>query len=107
MPFEELKAKQSSMWGTGSYEPIVGLTEEVHERLVERLDPQPGERFLDVATGTGAVALRAAGFGADVTGVDLAPALVETARRRADHEGLSVRFDVGDAENLPYEDGSF
>jgi SAM-dependent methyltransferase len=107
MAFEELKAKQSVMWGTGSYEPIVGLTEELHERLVEHLDPQPGERFLDVATGTGAVALRAARAGADVTGVDLAPALVETARRRAGHEGLSADFKVGDAENLPFEDGSF
>ena len=107
MAFEELKAKQSVMWGTGSYEPIVGLTEELHERLVERLDLRPGERFLDVATGTGAVALRAARAGADVTGVDLAPALVETARRRADHEALSVRFEVADAEELPYDEASF
>ena len=107
MSFEELKAKQSVMWGTGSYEPIVGLTQELHERLVERLDPQPGERFLDVATGTGAVALRAARTGAEVTGVDLAPALVEMARRRADHEGVSVQFEVGDAESLPYADGRF
>jgi SAM-dependent methyltransferase len=107
VPFEELKAKQSVMWGTGSYEPIVGLTEELHERLVERLHPRPRERFLDVATGTGALALRAARAGADVTGVDLAPALVETAQRRANHEGVSVQFDVGDAENLPYADDSF
>lgn len=107
MSFEELKAKQSVMWGSGSYEPIVDLTEEIHERLVERVDPRPREGFLDVATGTGAVALRAARAGADVTGVDLAPALVETARLRAGHEGLSVRFDVGDAESLPYEDASF
>jgi SAM-dependent methyltransferase len=107
LPFEELKEKQSVIWGAGSYEPIVEITREVHERLVDRLDPQPGERFLDIATGTGAIALRAARAGADVTGLDLAPALIDTARRRADEEGLSVRFDVGDAENLPYEDDSF
>jgi SAM-dependent methyltransferase len=105
--FEELKAKQSVIWGAGSYEPIVEITSEVHERLIDRLVPQPGERFLDVATGTGAVALRAARAGADVTAVDLAPALIETARRNAEREGLSVRFEVGDAEHLPYADASF
>jgi ubiquinone/menaquinone biosynthesis C-methylase UbiE len=107
MAFEELKAKQSVMWGAGSYEPIVDITRDVHERLVARLEPRPGERWLDVATGTGAIALRAAQAGALVTGVDLAPALVETARRRADEAELSLRFDVGDAENLPYESASF
>jgi SAM-dependent methyltransferase len=105
--FEELKAKQSVLWGAGAYEPIVDITREVHERLVARLEPNPGEQWLDVATGTGAVALRAAQAGAEVTGVDLAPALVETARKRAEEAGLSVRFDVGDAEGLPYEGGSF
>jgi SAM-dependent methyltransferase len=79
----------------------------VHDRLVAALEPKPGERWLDIGTGTGAVALRAARAGAEVTGVDLAPSLVETARRRAAEEGLDVRFEVGDAEALPVEDASF
>jgi SAM-dependent methyltransferase len=79
----------------------------MHVDLLGRLDPRPGERWLDVACGPGAAARRVAGAGADVTGVDLSPALIETARRRAAQEGLSLRLDVGDAEQLPYEDASF
>lgn len=62
---------------------------------------------MDVATGTGAVARRAAHAGARVTGVDFAPALIESAQRLAQEEGLDARFDVGDAEALPYADASF
>lgn len=107
MAFEELKQRQSVVWGSGPYEPIVHMTAEIHDRLVEVLDPKPGERWLDVACGTGAVSLLAARGGADVTGVDLAPALIETARRKAEAAGLEVRFDVGDAESLPYDDEAF
>jgi SAM-dependent methyltransferase len=70
----------------------------VHERLVRALEARPGVRWLDVATGTGALALLAARGGADVSGVDLAPKLIETARRLAAEEGLAIRFEVGDAE---------
>jgi 2-polyprenyl-3-methyl-5-hydroxy-6-metoxy-1,4-benzoquinol methylase len=79
----------------------------VHEELVSRLAPQPGDRWLDLATGTGAVALRAARAGAEVTAQDLAPALIQTARRSAAEEDLHVRFDVGNAEELPYPTASF
>ena len=78
MAFEELKQRQSVVWGSGPYEPIVHITAEIHERLVAALAPQPGEQLLDVATGTGVVAVRAASEGAAVTGVDLAPNLVES-----------------------------
>lgn len=107
MAFEELKSRQSVMWGSGPYEPVVEITREIHDALVEALVPQPGERWLDVATGTGAVALLAARGGADVTGLDLAPALIETARRKSAAQGLSIRFEAGDAEALPYPDSSF
>jgi SAM-dependent methyltransferase len=107
MPFEELKARQSVVWGSGAYEPIVEITSEIHEALVAALHGQPGERWLDIATGTGAVALRAAQSGAEVTGTDLAPALVEIARRNAAARGLNVRFETGDAEALPYGEASF
>jgi SAM-dependent methyltransferase len=79
----------------------------VDRSLIADLAPHPGERLLDVGTGTGAVALRAARAGANVTGVDLAPALIDTARRLARTAGLSIRFDVADAERLPYPDASF
>jgi SAM-dependent methyltransferase len=107
MPFEELKARQSVVWGSGPYEPVVEITSEIHEALVGALQGGSGQRWLDVATGTGAVALRAARTGAQVTGIDLAPALIETARSKAAAQGLDVRFETGDAEALPYEAASF
>ncbi len=107
MTFEELKRKQSVMWGTGTYDRISQTVADVHEALVSGLRPQPGEPWLDLATGTGQVAFRAARAGAAVTGLDLAPALLETAQRLAAENGLSIRFDAGDAEHLPYEDASF
>ena len=64
-------------------------------------------KVLDVACGTGNLALPAARTGADVTGVDIAPNLVEQARENAKREGLNAQFDEGDAEALPYADGSF
>jgi SAM-dependent methyltransferase len=75
--------------------------------FVQRLGLTQGTRVLDVACGTGSLALPAARAGADVTGVDIAPNLVEQARRRAAAEGLRARFDEGDAEALPYSDGTF
>jgi len=102
------KADQGRVWGAAGWQEIAdGSLYPVHDELVARLAPQPGERWLDLATGTGAVALRAARAGADVTGLDLAPALIETAKHLAADEDLAVRFDVGDVERLPYEDASF
>lgn len=80
MAFEELKAKQSVIWGTGPYQNVTETITDIHERIVDRLAPAAGVRWLDLACGTGAVAERAAEAGADVTGVDLAPALIETAK---------------------------
>lgn len=107
MAFEELKVRQSKMWGSGPYEEFPEHYRELFEDLVDRLGVKPGERWLDVGTGTGALATLAARAGADVTGVDLAPALIERAQRFAEADGLAIRYDVGDAENLPYDDASF
>ena len=105
--FGELKQKMAHVWGSAPWERAEHTLAPVHEHLVRILDPRPGLRFLDVATGTGAVARLAARAGADVTGIDLAPALVETARGMARAEGLDVRFLVGDAEQLPVADEEF
>jgi SAM-dependent methyltransferase len=107
MAFTELKARQSVMWGNGPYERITNTVRDIHELVVERTDPKAGDRVLDVATGTGAVAILAAKRGADVVGQDLAPVLVETARERAAQEGVDVEFEVGDAEAMTYDDATF
>jgi SAM-dependent methyltransferase len=74
---------------------------------VAALEPTHGERWLDVATGTGGVALRAARRGAEVTALDLSEDMLTKAKRAADRDGLAIRFDLGDAEHLPYESASF
>jgi SAM-dependent methyltransferase len=107
MAFEDLKAKQSLVWGTGPYQNITETIQDIHGRVIDALDAQPGVKWLDLACGTGAVAEQAAERGADVTGVDLAPGLIETARERAQERGLEVDYRVGDCENLEFDDGAF
>jgi SAM-dependent methyltransferase len=107
MAFEELKAKQSVVWGTGPYQNVTETIRDIHGRVIDALDPQPGVKWLDLACGTGAVAERAAERGADVTGVDLAPGLIETAKERAAERGLEIDYRVGDCENLEFDDGAF
>ncbi len=107
MSFDELKARQAQVWGSAPFEKIAETSSVPYDDLIGTLSPQQGERWLDVACGTGAVAFRAARAGAEVTGVDFAPELVETAKRLAGEEGLQLELEVGDAENLPYDDASF
>jgi SAM-dependent methyltransferase len=107
MAYEELKQRQSVMWGNGPYQRITETIADIHELVSERLDPGPGDRWLDLACGTGAVAERAAAAGAQVTGVDLAPVLIETAKERAAERGLDIEYVVGDAERLELDDASF
>jgi SAM-dependent methyltransferase len=75
--------------------------------FIARLELAPQERVLDVACGTGNLTLPAARTGAVVTGIDIAPNLVAQAEARAADEGLTVTFDVGNAEQLPYADAAF
>jgi SAM-dependent methyltransferase len=107
MAFQELKQRQSVMWGNGRFEVVAETIGDVHEALVEALQPDAGERWLDLACGTGAVAERAARAGAVVTGIDLAPALIETAKERAAAFGVDVDYRVGDCEDLSVEDGAY
>lgn len=105
--FEELKSRLSEIWSSAPWENVAPQLAPIHEHIVRVLRPAPGMRWLDVATGTGAVATLAARAGADVTGIDLAPGLIGTARRLAAEQGLEIRFETGDAEALPVEDASF
>lgn len=105
--FEELKARQSVMWGNGPYQRITETISDVHDLVVSRLEPQAGEQVLDLACGTGAVAERMAEQGAEVTGADLAPALIDTARERAAELGLEIDYRVEDCERLGFGDASF
>jgi SAM-dependent methyltransferase len=107
MAFADLKQRQSVMWGNGPYERITNTIRDIHALVVERADPKPGERVLDAATGTGAVAILAAKRGADVVGMDLAPVLIDTARERAAEEGVNVECEVCDAEAMHYDNASF
>jgi SAM-dependent methyltransferase len=107
MAFGELKARHSVAWGNGPYERVTNTIRDIHALVLERTDPKAGERVLDAATGTGAVAILVALRGVDVVGQDLAPVLIETARQRAAEEGVEVDFQVGDAEAMVFDDASF
>lgn len=107
MAYEELKQKQSVMWGNGPYQRITETISDIHEVVVERLGPRDGDRWLDVACGTGAVSERAAAAGARVVGVDLSPVLIETAKQRSGELGLEIDYMAGDAEKLELADASF
>ena len=103
--------KAQSVWNApgGRYDEISRSIADAIEHAVERLQPRPGERILDLATGTGwasrLVAQRAAGI--EVTGADIAERMLEHARSAAATLGLKIEYRHADAENLPFEDGSF
>jgi SAM-dependent methyltransferase len=102
-----VKGKQQAAWSAGDY-AVVGTTLQiVGESLCEALDLRPGAHVLDVAAGNGNATLAAARRWADVTSTDYVPALLERGRARASAEGLPVKFEQADAENLQYADASF
>lgn len=104
---EQLKTRLRASWVAGDFGEIAKAYADGAADFIKRLNLQPGARVLDVACGTGNLALPAARFGAVVTGVDIAPNQIEQARKNAASEGLEIKFDEGDAENLPYENESF
>ena len=107
-PVAALKRTHRAVWASGDYSAVAELIDEAPPRdLLSRVLITPGEDVLDVATGTGNVALKAAAAGGRVTGLDLTPELFHTARRRAERQGVAVQWIEGDAEELPFEDESF
>jgi SAM-dependent methyltransferase len=103
---EAIKGRMKATWMAGDFGVIAKQTEGPGSEFVSRLGIGPGMKVLDVACGTGNTALPAARLGADVTGVDIADNLIEQARARAASEGVSAKFEVGDAEDLQFADGS-
>jgi ubiquinone/menaquinone biosynthesis C-methylase UbiE len=104
---EGIKARMKATWMAGDFGEVAKFLQPTSDAFVTRLGVAPGTRVLDVACGSGNVAIPAARAGAVVTGVDIAPNLLVTARARAAAEGLTIAFDEGDAEQLPYADGAF
>jgi SAM-dependent methyltransferase len=97
--------RAAATWGAGGrdYDKISENVSDAIEHLVRRILPQPGERFLDIATGTGWTARRLSARGASVVGIDLGAGVVEAAKSL----GPSIDFRVGDAEALEFENQSF
>ncbi len=102
-----LKSRLRTTWMAGDYDLFSRYMENDARHFYERLGVQPGARLLDVACGSGQLALIAARAGAQVTGVDIAENLIERARARSEAENLPALFQAGDAESLPFSDDSF
>ncbi len=104
-PFARFKAAQREAWA--SFVPVEIITTPPAAKLVKFAAIDKGQRVLDVACGTGVVAVTAARRGAKVSGLDLTPTLVDRARKNAGIAGVEIDFIEGDAEALPYPDASF
>jgi SAM-dependent methyltransferase len=91
----------------GDYDRFSRYMENDARSFYERLDVPPGAHLLDVACGSGQLALIAAREGVRVTGVDIAENLIERAQARSVAEGLPAHFRVGDAESLPFPEATF
>lgn len=104
---EQIKAKMKATWEDGDYANFSRYMENGAIEILKNWKIAPGQRLLDIGCGSGQTAIPASRMGHKVTGLDIAENLIEHADEVAKLEGLDARFDVGDAENLPYEDNSY
>ena len=103
-----LKAKHAAMWAMGDYPAVATeLIAALGPVLVEATGLAPGDHVLDIAAGSGNASIPAALAGADVVASDLTPDLIETGRQAAERVGAQLRWEVADAEALPYADAEF
>lgn len=103
-----LKARHRAMWAGGDYASVAAeVIPELGAVLVEASGIGSGDRVLDVAAGTGNVAIPAALAGASVVASDLAPELLDTGRKLAAERGAELEWREADAEALPFADGEF
>lgn len=101
------RATSQEIWAAGDYARIGTRLQPVGETLCEAIDLRAGERVLDVAAGNGNAALAAARCGGDVVATDFVPALLANAARRAEADGLPLRTQCANAEELPFQAGEF
>lgn len=103
----DITQKQKQIWSSGDFNQIARQNWMMGETLCSAADPQPGQRVLDVACGSGTAALVAERRYCEVTGLDYVPQLVERARMRAEANGQTAEFIVGDAQELPFPNNHF
>jgi SAM-dependent methyltransferase len=103
--FRQLKEIQKQSWV--HFTPFETLTTPAAARLVRHAGVGPGMRVLDVACGTGVVAITTARLGAVVTALDLTPQLLERAKENARLAQVQIEWHEGDVEELPFEDRQF
>ena len=104
---DPLTERVRATWTSGDFGRIAKGYVLGAAEFIARLELETGERVLDVACGTGNLTLPAARTGAAVTGIDIAPNLLAQAEARAAAERVAISFQLGDAEQLPYESASF
>jgi ubiquinone/menaquinone biosynthesis C-methylase UbiE len=105
--YEAIKERARGMWALGDYPQIAAILVGAARSLADSCAISAGQEVLDVAAGTGNLALIAAEEGADVVASDFSPAQVELGRARTEAEGVDVEWAVADAEDLPFEDDRF
>jgi SAM-dependent methyltransferase len=105
--YQELTARGRQTWSSGDFNEIARQTMAVAEDLCREVDPHPNEKVLDIACGSGNLALVASRRYCEVTGIDLPQNPINRARIRAAADGLAIDFQVGDAQQLPFRDASF
>jgi ubiquinone/menaquinone biosynthesis C-methylase UbiE len=103
----QIKRRQQQMWSSGDVHAVATMLQPVADTLCEAVDLQAGWRVLDVACGSGNAAIAAARCGCHVVGIDYVPAQLARGRRRAEAEGVVINLIEGDAEAIPYPDGTF
>jgi SAM-dependent methyltransferase len=105
--FEAIKQRQQKMWSSGGYARIGTTLQLIGEQLAESVDIRGGSYVLDVAAGNGNASLAAARRDANVVATDYVPELLELAQARADANGIALKTEVADAEDLPFDDDTF
>jgi SAM-dependent methyltransferase len=104
-PLARFKEAQREGWA--HFAPLEAITTPTAAELVRRASPRAGQRVLDIACGTGVVAVTVARLGARVTGLDLTPELLERARENARIAGVEIEWHLGDVEQLPFADAAY
>lgn len=107
MDAEAFKAGQKALWALGDFPELARFTRPASQTILKAAGVDAGDALLDVACGTGNLAIPAAELGARVTGIDITPQLLDVARGDAAGAGLSIDFREGDAEALDFDDDSF